>query len=409
MKPADLAPFLARGARVYMSAGSAEPTALASLFAEAPELLAGIEIAGSFVPGVNRTDYAGYHADARMLTLLLPPEARASFEAGRVRILPLSYTGMARHLENRPVDVALVHVTPPDAGGWMTLGPAADFAPIAIRAAAASVALVNPDLPRPPGGHRVHRSQFVAALDCEGHAPGIAVAPPSPTLAAIAGHTAALIADGDTVQAGLGGAPSAALTALTSHRDIRIYSGMISDEAMLLAGAGALANEGHVAGIAIGSADFYRWLGHAEGIALRDTFTTHGAAALAGVRGLAAINSALEVDLFGQANLEWREGRLVSGVGGAPDFIAGARLSRGGRSIIALPSTAKGKSRIVPRLDAPTVSIPRSAIDTVVTEHGTAHIRDLSVELRAQELIGIAAPEHRAVLQQDWETIRDRF
>ena len=133
---------------------------------------------------------------------------------------------------------------------------------------------------------------------------------------------------------------------------------------------------------------------------------THGAAELAGTPRLMAINSALEVDLFGQANLEWRSGRQVSGVGGAPDFARGAMASAGGRSIIALPATAGGASRIVARLTAPTVSLARHETDVIVTEHGVAELRGKTVGERAEALIAIAAPEHRGALQDAWREIR---
>jgi acyl-CoA hydrolase len=139
------------------------------------------------------------------------------------------------------------------------------------------------------------------------------------------------------------------------------------------------------------------------------TTQTHDAAALLQVQGLRAINSALEVDLFGQANLEWRSGELSSGVGGAPDFLRGARLSPGGLSIVALPASAKGRSRISARLQAPSVSIPRSEIDVVVTEHGAVHIRDLSLDERAEAILSIAAPEHRAGIAEEWRVMRRTF
>jgi acyl-CoA hydrolase len=126
---------------------------------------------------------------------------------------------------------------------------------------------------------------------------------------------------------------------------------------------------------------------------------------------LHALNSALEVDLFGQANLEWRSGRLASGLGGAPDFAAAARRSEGGRAVLALPSTAKGRtlSRIVARLDAPTVSIPRDDTDLVITEHGVADLRGTGLDERAEALIAVADPGHRAHLAEAWDTLRRRM
>jgi len=398
---------LTPGARVYVSAGSAEPLAFGALLATAPERAKGVEFIGSFVPGVNAFDYAGLHPQARMSTLLLPGPLRASFCAGRVDVLPLSYSAFAAHLTRRPPDVAVVHVTPPDAHGMCSLSLAADFAPVVWKQASCRVAFFNPALPRPPGAWKIPASEIDIAVDCDQPAIALPQAVPSPELAALAAQTASLVDDGACIQAGLGGAPGAVLRALTTRRGLVVHSGMISDEVMALAEAGALAPQGHKTGIAIGSPALYAWLETAASVSFVPTPQTHDAAALAQCDRLVAINSALEVDLFGQANLEWLGGRLVSGVGGAPDFIAGARLSRCGSSIIVLPAQARGRSRIVARLTSPTVSIPRNMIDAVVTEHGVAGIGDLPLEPRAQALIGIAAPEHRAELQSAWECLRD--
>jgi acyl-CoA hydrolase len=181
---------------------------------------------------------------------------------------------------------------------------------------------------------------------------------------------------------------------------------MVTPAYQALAEAGALAAAGHVTGLALGPDPFVRWATRTFEFA--DVTVTHGAASLLGTDRLYAINSALEIDLFGQANVEWRGGRLVSGLGGAPDFARAARRSPGGRAILALPSTAaRGTvSRIVARLDAPTVSIPRDDTDLVVTEHGVADLRGATLDGRAEALIAVAAPEHRDRLAGDWAAIR---
>ena len=237
-------------------------------------------------------------------------------------------------------------------------------------------------------------------------------APEGAEALAIAERVAALIGDGAAIQFGIGGAPAAVLARLTDRRDLTIRSGMVIEAVRALAEAGALKPGGaHIAGVAFGSAELYRFLAESDLVAFADTRTTHGAAALAGVERLVSINSALEVDLFGQANLEWRGERVVSGVGGAPDFVRAARRSPGGRSIIALAATAGGGkiSRIAARLASPTVSIARSDIDTVVTEHGAAELTDRSLDERAEALIAIAAPAHRDGLARDWAAMRGRF
>lgn len=388
------------GMRVYISGASVEPLALhAALLAE-PERAAGVEFISSLIPGVNRFDYAALHPQARLTTPMLPERMRASLDAGRVNALPIPYSAFATYLGRLPLDIAIVQTTLPDAAGFCALGPCADFAPVAWARAGLRIAFMNDLLPRPPGAWLIDASEIDFAVECS-H-PMIARDPalPRPELLALAAHAAARIPDGATLQFGLGGAPAAIARALTGHRALRIHSGMIGDEVMALAEAGALRNEGHCAGVAIGSAAFYGWAGEARGFSYVPTPQTHGGGALAALEGFVAVNSVLEVDLFGQANVEWRAERLSGGVGGAPDFLRGARACKDGLAIIALPASGKGGSRIVPRLRAPSVSIPRSDIDLVVTEHGCALIRDLAPAARAEALIAIAAPEHRAGLRQ---------
>jgi acyl-CoA hydrolase len=176
-----------------------------------------------------------------------------------------------------------------------------------------------------------------------------------------------------------------------------------------LAESGALRDgDAHHAGLVIGDAALHDWLARSSPIEMVPVTRSHDRAGLARLPAFTAINSALEVDLFGQANLEWRAGKQMSGVGGAPDFVQAALASPGGRSITALPATAGGGavSRIVARLDAPTISIPRGDIDTVVTEYGVAELRELSIGERARALIEIAAPAHRDMLRAQWRAMQ---
>jgi acyl-CoA hydrolase len=159
---------------------------------------------------------------------------------------------------------------------------------------------------------------------------------------------------------------------------------------------------------ALGSARVYDWAGGCPDLSFAPVSYTHDIRVLAQIDNFVAINSVLSVDLSGQANAEMLDGRQVSGTGGLLDFVRGARLARGGRSILALPSTAGGKrSRIVPHLsERDVVSCPRADADIVVTEHGIAHLRDLSVDERAEALIAIADPASRDELANAWEALR---
>jgi acyl-CoA hydrolase len=401
MKSATIHDLLAKlkpGLTVYLPGAAAEVTALRAILAADPERCAGVKFIGCFVPGMNDYDYAGLTPTTTLTTFMMPPAMRGSFEAGRLKLIPLPYSEIAEYLAGRAsIDLALFHLAPPDSDRMCATGIASDFASLVWPRARRKIALINPAMPVMPRGPRlpIEEADLVIEID-------------SP----IAERVAALVGDGAAIQFGIGGAPAAVLARLTDRKRLVIRSGMVIDSVRTLAEAGALAAGGaHITGLAYGSADFYRYLAESDLIEFSDTRITHGAAALSSVDRFTSINSALEIDLFGQANLEWRGDRVISGVGGAPDFVRAARRSMGGRSVIALASTAGGGkiSRIVPRLASPTASISRTDIDTVVTEFGVAALGDRAIDERAEALIAIADPNHRSSLTDAWRDMRARL
>ncbi len=400
------------GLSVYVPGASGEPLALRAALSADPERAAGVKFIGCLVPGMNDFDYAALTPTTELTTFLMPPATRASFEAGRVRLIPLPYSEIAEHLALRAeYDVAIFHLAAPDADGLCSVGIASDFPSLVWPRAKFKIALVNAAMPTMKRGPRLPIAEADLVIEIDhpliegGGAPDTAEAN---TIAAIA---AGLVPDGAAIQFGIGGAPAAVLGKLTDRRGLVIRSGMVIESVRALAEAGALAGGGHITGMALGGADFYRFLAESDLVAFADTRTTHGARALSTVDRFVSINSALEIDLLGQVNLEWRGERMVSGVGGAPDFIRAASRSPGGRSIIALAATAGGGkiARIVPRLASPTASIPRSDIDTVVTEFGVAELTDKALDERAKALIRVAHPDHREGLERDWAEMRKRF
>ena len=147
----------------------------------------------------------------------------------------------------------------------------------------------------------------------------------------------------------------------------------------------------------------------ARNLEVLDSVRARAGCRIANMECFTAINSAVEVDLLGQVNCEHAAGRQISGVGGAADFMRAALLSPSGRSIVAMPSERRGKSCIVPRLEPGYVSIGRANIDWLVTEHGAARLGDLSLDARAEAAIGVAAPRHRAMLADAWQSLRTRM
>lgn len=399
------------GRTIYFQGGAGESQALAHALRENRECAAGVTFLSCLVPGMNETlDYAGLTPTTRMKTFMLPACMRDSFAGGQVELIPRTYWGAAQHLAGARCDVAIAHVSPPDEHGRCSLGIASDFAPLVWPQAAVRILLVNPAMPRMPRApaFSVHDADVVVTL--EGPLVEAPVAGnPGAEIDAIAAHVAGLVPDGAHLQTGIGGAPGVVWRHLKGHRGLVLRSGMANDWLGDLADAGALApGADHVAGVAYGTSAFYGELARSGLVRFTHTVETHGLPALVQVPRLTSVNSALEVDLFGQVNVEWQGASLSSGVGGGPDFMRAAVFSPGGRSIIALPATArKGTiSRISVRLDKPTVGIARSDVDTVVTEHGVADLRDKGIDQRAQALIAIADPRFRDSLAKDWHALR---
>lgn len=410
---AALPSLLAPGMRVYVPGGVGESAPVIAALRAAPEACAGVRFIGVWLPGINHCDFASLHPDARATAFFIGRPLRRSFAEGRVAFLPLSYFEAYRYLATEAeIDLAILQVTPPDPDGRLGFGCANDFTP-AVAARARRIAVhVNPRMPRTVGAGSVARADAAAVF--EDACPLLADDPSSdPVWQAIGGHVAGLIGDGDTLEVGIGRVQGV-LTALTGHRRLRLHSGAITSTLAPLVEAGALATApGTVTcGMALGDPALYAFVADNPLFRFAPVGETHDIGNLRRIERFVAINGVIEVDLFGQANAETAAGRQVSGAGGILDFMRGARLSPGGRSIVCLPATGDGgaTSRIVPALahGAP-VSIPRGEIDGVVTEYGVASLRRLDLDARADALIAIAAPAFRDGLAAAWAELRRRM
>jgi acyl-CoA hydrolase len=402
--PAAFAASLRPGRRIFVAGCGGQPDALLDALAARPEALAGSVIAGVWIPGVLGRDMSALGATVE--TIFLTPELRAGFAAGRVRHRPLHYSDAYAWLSGPArMDLALLRVSPPR-DGRVSLGLAHDFAPAAIAAGAEVVGVADPAIPFVPDGVTLPLSRLSALVDGPSPLPDLPDAEPSAAFAALARHAAALIRDGDTVQAGIGPAAAAVLRMLSSHRRLGLHAGLLADPGLdLLQGGAALRA---TAGVWLGSARRAPELAEERRISWRPVGLTHDLLALAAIPCFVAINGAVEVDLFGQTNSEVIGGRQVSGHGGAADFARGARRSPGGRSLVTLLSTGSGGvSRIVAALPRATpVAVTRADADYVVTEHGVAELRHADLDTRAERLIAIAAPAHRDRLADEWNSIR---
>jgi 4-hydroxybutyrate CoA-transferase len=408
----DLAGLLAPGMTVALHGALGESVLFREALAAAPEAADGVRFLGAFVPGFNEFDYAGLHDAARFTGFFTQRGLRTSYAAGRVDIVPLPYSAIGGYLRAQEIDLFVLQAPPPR-DGRVSPGLNADFA-LELAAQAKSVLVhVNPALPWTHAHGTLALDDIDWIVEHELPPDEFPAAEADATAQAVAAQAASLIGDGDVLQIGIGKIQTAILAALADRRDLGFQSGLVSDVVLDLVEAGALTGARktvepgrHVTALAAGTRRLYDALGD-PAFAFRPAAVTHSVEVLAKLENFVSINSALEIDLFGQCNAEVANGRVVSGVGGFTDFVRGSRLSPGGRSIVALPSTARGASRIVARF-APgrPVTSPRQDADYIVTEHGVASLRHATLEERATRLIAIAAPEHREALERDWREIR---
>lgn len=406
---AALARLLTQGERVFLPGSSGEVPSFIDALCDgaAPPL----DITATFAPGINASPLERLPEGTIYRSIFALPVAAGAQRSGRYRHLPMSYGAFAQRLARLSFDTVVVHAAPPDDDGYCSLGAAVEFLPTVISLSRRILAVINPRMPRMPKSERFRLSDAVAFAEIDAPLIGYNVGAPSAEATVIAGHIARFVEDGATLQIGLGKIPDALLRLLSDRRGLKLHSGMLSDGARLLAEAGSLDPDfSHASCVQVGSAAHYAWLRDNPMFAVRACSMTHAPETLAGLRRFVAVNSALSVDLFGQANLEMLNGRMVSGVGGAADFSRAAAGAADGISIIALPATS-GKSnisRIVPRLDG-IVSVPRHDIDVIVTEHGVADLRFCSAIERGERLIEIAAPEHRAALLSTFNDMAARL
>lgn len=397
------------GDTLWWGQATAEPLTLTRALVENRHALArggrlrvfvGMGVSDTLAPAqADAIDFFGYAAGG--------PHRRLA-DAGVLDILPSHYSHLPGLIRDGALaaDVVLLQVSPPDDAGRHSLGLVQEYLPAAIARARVVIGEVNPDIPWTHGSLHLRADDFALLVGAEHPPLEQSRAAPGPAEQQIARHIAALVEDGATLQLGIGNVPEAVLAALHGHRDLGLHSGAVGDGIVQLAEAGVLTHARKsidpgvgVGGILMGGAALRRWAHRNPALQLRGTDYTHDPEVLAASHKLAAINSAIEVDLTGQVNAEVAAGCYVGAVGGAVDFLRGAARSRGGLPIVALPATAKGMTRIVARLSGP-VSTPRSDAGLIVTEHGVADLRGQTLSRRVRRMVDIAAPEHRADLER---------
>jgi len=317
--------------------------------------------------------------------------------------LPLNWTQTSRYLRSGIVDTAIVQVSDADADGYHSLGISVGQHRAMVDGARLVIAEVNRAMPRTCGASLIHQSRIDILVRGDHDLLPFPNREPGEADFLIGRQAAELIPDGSWVQFGIGSIPGAMLKGLIDlgRRNLRILS-QVTDPARELIEAGCCVEDGPkaVIGEVLGTRDLYAWSNANRDLCMADALATHSLESFAARERFVSVNSALEVDLLGQVNSEWLDGRQVGAIGGSMDFAAAAQIE-GNRTIIAINSmTNKGKSRIVPMLGRGPVTVPRSLVQFVVTEFGTADLRNRTMHERALALTAISHPDHREELEK---------
>ena len=296
---------------------------------------------------------------------------------------------------------------------YCSMGPGIDHLPAFRDSAKLVIAQMNRNLPRVMGDSFIHLRDIDIIVEEDRPMPTLA--PPTITEVEqkIGEYCASLVQDGDTIQLGIGGIPDAVVTFLKDKKDLGLHTEMAADGIIDLIETGVINNKKKtlhrgksIATFAAGTQRLYDFLDNNPCFELHGVEHVNNPYVIAQNDNMVSINSAIQVDLMGQVNAEVVKGMQFSGVGGQVDFIRGATMSKGGRAIIALPSTAAGGkiSKIVPFIDhGAVVTTPRTEIDYVVTEYGIAKLWGRSLKERARALISIAHPDFRPMLAEEYE------
>ncbi len=350
----------------------------------------------------------------RVNTLFISDNVRQAVNEGRADFTPcfLSEIPLLFRNGHLPIDVALIHVSPPDEHGFCSLGVEVGVTKAAAQAATRVIAQLNPNMPRTLGDAFIHVSKLDAIVPVDEPLPEVHMADTSELAQRIAERIADLIPDGATLQTGIGAIPDAVLRRLHGKRHLGIHTELFSDGVIELIERGVIDGEMKtlhpgkvVAGFILGTRRLFDFVHDNPIFEMHPTEYVNDPFIIAQNDRMVAINSAIEVDLTGQVSADSIGTRLYSGVGGQCDFIYGSSRSKGGIPIIAQPATAtvrgKPSSKIVATLKAGAgVTTTRNHVHYVVTEFGVAYLYGKTIRQRARALIDIAAPEFRAELEQ---------
>jgi acyl-CoA hydrolase/GNAT superfamily N-acetyltransferase len=408
--PLDAIRAIRPGRRILIGSGAAEPVALVEALVQHGRHLADNDIVHLLTLGPAPYTAREHDGRFRHAAFFIGPNTRDAVHEGRADFIPVFLSEIPEVIRSRRVriDVALIQVTPPDRHGYVSLGVSVDIVRAAVESADLVIAQVNPRMPWTYGDSAIPVARIHKLVELEAPILEHVHEPPDEVSKAIGRNVASLIADGATIQTGIGAIPDAVLASLHDRSDLGLHTEMLSDGAMQLERRGVingakktLLKGKMVTSFVMGSRALYEWAHEHPALEMRPSDFTNDPGIIARNDRMVSINGALAVDLTGQVASDTLGGRFYSGIGGQVDFVRGASRSRGGKAIIALPSTARGGkvSRIQAAFEEGAgVVTSRGDVHYVVTEHGVADLWGKTVRERAKALIEIAHPDFRAEL-----------
>ena len=400
------------GDRVFVHGSAATPLLLLNALKERSDELSNVELISISSFCLDFFDDPRVRKSFYINSLFVSDHVRKIVNSGDGDYIPVFLSEIPRLFDQKilEIDVALVHVSPPDKHGYCSLGTSVDIARSAIKNAKHVIAQVNKQMPRTHGDGIVPFSAFDSAVFCDEELPVVNYKDTSDEkISRIGKYCSELIEDGATLQMGIGSIPNAVLECLNNHKDLGVHTEMFSDGIIPLVENGVITNKFKkkhrgkiVTGFAMGTKKLYDFVDDNPLTAFLDIAYVNDTAVIRTNPKVVAINSAIEIDLTGQVCSDSIGTYQYSGVGGQMDFIRGAALSDGGKPIIAMPSiTNKGQSKIVPFLkEGAGVVTTRAHVHYVVTEYGIAYLYGKNLHQRAVELMKIAHPDHHEMIDK---------
>lgn len=396
--------------RVYISGNAATPYVLMKALAKRKDELEDVELTHVLLLGEDPLSKPDMEGHFRHNSLFVGPADRKAINEGRADYVPIFLHQIPGLFKKGllPIDVAVLHLSPPDEHGFMSLSVEVLASKAAAETARIVIAQVNDKMPRVLGDSFIHVSRVHKIVEVDEPLPQLENSPASEVEMKIGKYIADLIDDGSTLQLGIGGIPDAVLASLSNRRDLGIHTEMLSDGVMeaiekgIITGAKKTFHPNKVViTFALGSSRLYEFIDNNPVIEAHPTDYVNHPFLIAQNDNMIAINSAIEVDITGQVCSDSIGTYIYSGFGGQVDFIRGAAHSKGGKPIIAMPSTAKEgeMTRIVPFLkQGAGVVTTRGDVHYIVTEYGVAYLHGKNLQERTKALINIAHPKFRADL-----------